>query len=847
MSYRRALPKAALVAATAGALAAGLLAAPPAGSAPSAPTAADLEQTGPDQQRWLSLPDSRIVVNPFNFQSQASALEQSTGPELPLHLGYFAGDDGYALNDLMSVYQRPPGAPPGGGTTIDFEDDFTTLDPAWSAEPGLQYGVTNGRLELSLPQGGPAWAALTRRVTVDLDQYPSMQIRVPQAGAGTAWALKVNDGQPVDTFVQSDSVATGVFTYDIAELTGWEGVKTFDIRIFIVGQGAPAAFDEIRMQSNVEPWLRTATEQEHSWLPHTLPYSASYADGMQVAGEDFLHDRNSVTRTLAFDDLPTDGSSVVLSGAYSGALAFDAATNAVTVRSGPYEYTADLPGSGGQLKYYASAEDLLVGGPELTAPGDTGVWALGLAVPPGQTSHDVAVGVGFATTAEPAGSATQRAAAAATSPGPAQWEAFWTDQLAGVPHPQSFGLTAVDGLGVTAADVRDSYYVAWTTLLANVLPAQPEAGFDYRQIAEGKASLWTEGAEGARASTNWTSFMAVQYLAYVDPDLAWEIFEGMMSLVDEDGMIGGEGLPTRRAQGAWVLYQVTDDLDRLEQSYDALRLNLLWSKANPRWIYGTNDNPNERDADFVASALIDLGYAQQIADALGRPDEVTFWEQQHDELFADYLEWFWDTPTSEPLEYRHLNDWWSHRGTTLWVSQGLHVPALTGDHLTGLLNRFLGEYDPTVEFGGFAFPNVKFAEVENVTYGLLDQGLVDEATEFSQLVLRDVIRTGEFGEVYDLGPTALGVRPSLFGTLNVVHAVLLMNGLRIDQGDPMFVALPGATGGVSGLTLHDRSLNVKVSASKERVILSGSLVRGPATCRILEAPLGKTVAPPPHC
>lgn len=814
-------------------------------AASTAPSSDELLETGAKQQRWLSLPESRIVLNPFDFRSTTSALEQSTAPQLPLDAGYYVEDSAIPVNDLLSIYQQPAGDPPGGGTTIDFRDDFSQLDPAWSAEAGLVSTARNGALELSIPSGGPPWAALTRWVTVDLDQHPVIQIRVNQAGRGSSWALKVNSGtEPVDTFIQGTTTSTGTLTYNVADTTGWSGTKTFKIRIFVIGQGEPVLIDDLRLQSDVDPWLTTATSQTHSWLPHTLPFTAAYADGMRITGEDYFHDKDSLVRSLSLSNL---SNTVVFSGKYSGAITFDAVNRRVTVRSGAYEYAIDLPGVRPQIAYYESESDLLVGGPTLDSPASSGVWAVQLDPPAGQTSLTARIGIGFATTAEASGIAVQRAASASTSTGPAASKSFWDNALAEIPRPLNFAITAVDDKGLSAEQVRASYYRAWVFLLSDVLPAQPEIGFGYRQMSEGKASMWTEGADGARASTSWTSFMGMQYLAYVDPDLAWETFDGMMSLVDAQGQIGGESLPTRRAQTAWILHQVTGDTSRLADSYDDLKRNLLWSRDNPRWIYGDHDQPTERSSDFVVSLLVDFQYAGQIADALGNTADIGFWQQQYDAMLVNYLDWFWESPTSEPGQFYHVDSGWRHRGNSLWVTQGLHVSGLPADNLNGLKARFINEFHPESNFGGFAYPNIKFAEVEYTTYGLLDNGMITEAQLFSEITLRDTIRTGEFAEVYDIGLVGVGVRPSLFGALNIINAVLLINGVRIDQGAPSFIAFPRTHGGVEGLVVRGETLGAKVSARQQAVHLSGSLVQGRRTCRFFDAPVGTTVQIPKDC
>src|SRR5690606_38566049 len=66
-------------------------------------TSTDLLETGEKQRRWLSLPQSRIVVNPYNFWSPLRPFQYNNGPDLPLHIGYYVGGEGLTLERLLML------------------------------------------------------------------------------------------------------------------------------------------------------------------------------------------------------------------------------------------------------------------------------------------------------------------------------------------------------------------------------------------------------------------------------------------------------------------------------------------------------------------------------------------------------------------------------------------------------------------------------------------------------------------------------------------------------------------------------------------------------------------------
>ena len=53
------------------------------------PRSDDLTETAANQPRWLTLPQSPVVLNPYEVLSAESALAQSNPPQLPLNAGYY--------------------------------------------------------------------------------------------------------------------------------------------------------------------------------------------------------------------------------------------------------------------------------------------------------------------------------------------------------------------------------------------------------------------------------------------------------------------------------------------------------------------------------------------------------------------------------------------------------------------------------------------------------------------------------------------------------------------------------------------------------------------------------------
>lgn len=972
------------------------------------PASEDLLDSGTDQRRWMSLPESRIVVNPYNFYNDHSAMNPyaySTAPQLPLNVGYMTGEAPAELPGLLELYYKRDAG--GGIVNVVHEtfDDIDQLRMNWRTDRSLDVSLVEDGLAMTIKDAAPeTWGAVRRKVTLNLDETPFIELDVHSVAPGAAWALKINDGTlPVDLAIANNITESGRFLYDIRQFSGWSGVKTFDIIIFTIN--AQTVLSEMNVLG-VREQFSSSNLFTTSWTPHQIDYEARYPDGVGVHSVDSFYDENTLTRTIRFTEItedsevepspaPTrevgfsedfddaaafaanwskqpnvlpdiqngsltlrlDGSSVPwgsirrpvtvdldatpyieidveavatewsikvsdgqggettigaegvsgtkkynladitgwsgeqtfdlilytvgepaqsatrfgkveftngiepdvqapegpgkpvpgpwgvegktfsISGQFTNSLHWDAAERALSIQGADFTFAISLGGSFPvALSQYANKISMLAG-ISSTESLNGGYWSLDI---PLDSLDQLTIDISVAFTA---GAGTQLTSIARAKM-PIQLnnvaeqrtarETYWDGYLASVPHPRSFELERVDNLGVTPEQIYRDYYRAWVFMAANILPSMPESAYPYPQFAAGKPSLWHYGAKEAKYAAAWESFLAMQLYAYVNPELAWAGFKGLISLVDANGMLGGESLPSRKAETAMILYQLTGDKQSLMDVYPGLKRYLEWRVKNPRWIYvqGGRDDPNERDADFAFSALIDLRHMRDIAEVLNKPDDVEHWETIRQQFYEDSLEWFWPAPTSLPSQYFFLNNGTRVAGHPLWVAQGLYVDLLSGDYLASMMNRFRAAYDPNKTFANMNYP--KYPNISFLTYGLLEKGYTEEAQVITETSIRDVVRSGTFSEQYDVGsfPVPTGVRPSVFGAGMLINSVLLKNGYKLDNGSPEFVNMFGSSGGVDNLNIRNRLLSFELDGESEQVRISGNLLDAPLALEV---------------
>lgn len=785
---------------------------------------------------------------------------------------FVSGSDGVNARTATFDYLQFWGTGDDGSTdpgdrSIGFEDPLdASTQSAWNTtnDQGHNFtyqGTAGGGVLTRGASATDSWGAAARTVTVDLDRYPSIEVEVGATGGN--WNAAIYEGSVErKKLMASDSNAPGKATLDVASATGWSGTRTFQIRIYHNGStGSSSTFTGLRVFGEAQ-WMATASAYSTTWRPEAIDFTADFGAGGTISGYDTTVGMNGFGRVLRPDF--TSGYLGAV-GRYSGDAAYDQASGTLSVVTsrGPGSYAWAVKFPAGTDLYFFSGESAARKGRNAATnprPGG-GYWAAALAA-----DSDLGLGFGYELIADntPAERARAIAAADATAEhsslvlaleqARAGWEAHYNDFLAQVPVPQDFSLPGIDAKGVTAADVERAYYTAWIGLEANIMEPTPETqepGDDFWQIATGKPSTYASGPKGAEASAEWDSLFGMQFMAHIRPAVAWSAFKGNMKYAVPPPGTSHETLPSRKAQTAWILYQVTGDTAELASIYDRLVEYLDWAaqESNMRWGY-SDKGPNERDAEFYVSMIVDLGYAVQISEALGETADAARWPGIAESLTRSYENLFFPAG-SNPLYKTWLSGEYPNvLSPRQYVLTGLHTPGLGSAYMDRLVTLFADTYDPAKGLAGLTGPenaDIKAPDVQFITYGLLDQGMADEAEKVALIMNRDIIRSNVFAEVYGVRSDGSiwggSVAPSIFGNIHLIDNLWLVNGYRMDLGDPAFVRLPSATGGISGLQVRAKKFDLNLSGVE--ATLSGAAVSaGLLPANVDLSQLGRTATPP---
>jgi hypothetical protein len=524
--------------------------------------------------------------------------------------------------------------------------------------------------------------------------------------------------------------------------------------------------------SKGQPSLKRQT----TWFPYKLGIEAEYPGHVAVTGQDFFRDAQStIIRTIQVVSQGTQ--ELVLTGKIHGSKSarWDAANQVLQVDDVAYTYALRFVGLKEDRLQAVALNVVPAVGPES--------WSLRIPLMKGTTR--VAVGFGFAASSEGRDRTVERVSAAFDRPvsvSLAATKAVMDQLLRDVPKPREWG---TDGLDPKAH--RQAYYAAWAFLCQNCMDVQPEIrDYPYPQMTLGKPSLWAEGEKTCPATCGWESFLSLHWYSLLDPTMSWKVYEGIMSRVDGEGMLGGESLPSRKAQTAWILHQRKPDLEKLHAVYPALKRYLLWRERNLRWIYPGNDDPDEKDMEFAVSWLFDIGFAEKIAGVLGIEADQKLWRDKREPLIANMRKWFFSDPAkvhqfyfTDTGRYHDSRRALDVRGM---VTTALCVKDLPADMQARMKEYFLSVYKPAETIVGFE--SSKYPDANLTAYGLIDQRL-PEAAPYVKATLRDVIRAGDFAEIIRSGPVVDGVKPSVFNALTVIEFTWLLNGVRFESGVPV--------------------------------------------------------------
>ncbi|MFT4222222.1 hypothetical protein [Dysgonomonas sp.] len=556
------------------------------------------------------------------------------------------------------------------------------------------------------------------------------------------------------------------------------------------------------------------------WYPHALPFQSTYQDNTKISGYDFFYDENTITRVLNLDKK----GKYILSGAVKGIAVTDEKNQVIIIEGANCKYTFLFKGlDTKKISYYAAIEDLKAQSNKLNNPKNAKWWAYDIS---NTQRLDVCVSYALTTMDNTTFAANIKKAADRNNIDRAYSAriSYWNDFLQNkIPHPLNFELENIDKKGVVAQQLRLAYYKAWVLLAQNIVPPE-ESEYPYYQVATGKSSLWDEGHEIAPFSAAWESFIGLQLFAYIDTNISWSCLKGLLSLVDQTGMLGGESLPSRKAQSAWILYQLSKDKTSLREVYPALERYLNWRMKEPRWIYKDATKEGEKDAEFVVSAIIDMDYMISIAKELDIAGASDAWKEKRNRFIDQYKHWFWKTPQDMPTQ--HLNNKPERMNVPIMITTGLYIKEIQGDYYDGIMGWFYQNYDINKTFGGFQSP--KYPDMDFTIYGLIQHNKDLLAKGLLESNLRDIIRANcVFAESYstiDDIPYPDGVRPSIFGMATIIDFTLLKNGFMYSKGSPCITNLyPDSNVGVDNIPYSGKYINIRNNRSNEMKVFGTAM------------------------
>ncbi len=396
---------------------------------------------------------------------------------------------------------------------------------------------------------------------------------------------------------------------------------------------------------------------------------------------------------------------------------------------------------------------------------------------------------------------------------------MWESLLKIVPAPKVFGINSEQG-DISSKDHKTLYYSAWTYLIGNMMEPTYETGYQFGQQLLGKASMQTEGAPISSGNNSWESILQLQLISMINPNFAKDAIYGFLTMVDANGKLDGEVLPTRFAQSIWIIYNSTGDKEFLENIYPTLKRFMEYKSENLHWVWGGTNIKDEIDSEFIISWLFDSTYMKKIAGELGYDSEVIYWQNIYDFLLKEYYSYFFVDEDSfeakgafpsgingvrednHPLDkssrgiwQRYYSDHYNYDGSHMhnnvrgnlpenvhMILSALVIKDLDQNHLERLINLFLDVYDPELSLSGFT--NYKYAPNSLLMYGLLERGF---PLEFKTLLASDLEKAYSvwtFCELFEYDTNnPLGTLPTSFSVNLIIENTMMLNGISYYTGE----------------------------------------------------------------
>ncbi len=348
-------------------------------------TVDDFADSSAEQQGWLRLLDSALVINPDEYQGNNS----DNGNRLGLNLGIVDenGNVTTSINDLIFLMENNSANGKGGEvlwTTAGLDDIGSAL--RWGSKATVNYD--DGSFTAS--SSGAANSALnfaTRLpITFDKDIVAILNVANYSAGATfvkddeetePGWGLSGSiqvvhpDGkETIAITAQASNEETGRFVayysdvvasqtnYNLAEATG-----QMNGTITIYGDGTSITVDDYQIVAIAKGFQYAAAEAKTTWYPYAIVSELEYPNGTKAETTDYFANYSTVARKITFKA----GGLFTLAGKVEGTLTYDSASNVMIIKGNGYNYVI-APKKKQNVMFYNSESDMLANKNGTTEP-----------------------------------------------------------------------------------------------------------------------------------------------------------------------------------------------------------------------------------------------------------------------------------------------------------------------------------------------------------------------------------------------------------------------------------------------------------------------------------------------
>ena len=139
--------------------------------------------------------------------------------------------------------------------------------------------------------------AKSELLTVDTNVYNELYIKTSAVGSGCYYSVQIHEIGGAYQDALSYIGAAGTFIINLRDLMGWSGVKTFEINIWLDGEGLSTTFDEIKVRSNV---VVPQEPTDVAWLEHFGPIKETWIENADVHA--YWTDNPDSTATITEDN-----------------------------------------------------------------------------------------------------------------------------------------------------------------------------------------------------------------------------------------------------------------------------------------------------------------------------------------------------------------------------------------------------------------------------------------------------------------------------------------------------------------------------------------------------------------